>query len=403
MTNKGDEANFFVAGINYRKTDAVTRGKYALTADMVDAVLIKARQAGSTDLLLISTCNRTEIYCYASSPYPLIKLLCEETTGELEEFTQHAYIKRGQKSVEHLFMVAAGLDSQVLGDYEIVGQLKAAYRQSKKAGMAGSELARMLNAALRASREVKNATSICRGTVSLSFAAVKYVKALAGDISTKRILLLGTGKIGTNTCKNLVDYAGAKNITLINRTRSKAELLATRHELRHAPLETLHQEIREAEIIITATSALAPSILKKDLEESGKKLIIDLSLPGNVAQDVKELKHIRLIRVDELSKLKDDTLTQRRTEIPHAKKIISAHLHDFTLWQERRKDAPLLHHLKCTLIHIQKDPVFRVLHNDPSKITEHRIRKLLGETAKKFSEQERNGCHFISAINQFMN
>jgi glutamyl-tRNA reductase len=403
MNNKITGVNLYVAGINYRKTDVLTRGQYALSADMITTLLTQAGKAGITEMLVLSTCNRTEIYGYTTSPYILIALLCDQTTGNAEDFIQAAYIKKDQKAAEHLFQVAAGLDSQILGDYEIVGQLKSAYRQSKQLGMIGSQLSQLINAALRSSREIKNNTSISSGTISVSFSAVRMAKNYLGDITNIPILLVGTGKIGRNTCRNLVDHAGARNVTLVNRTRLHAKQLAAQYDLQYAPLELLHGEISKAEIIITATSSATPTIFKKDLEGGGRKLIIDLSVPANVAPDVALLDHIRVISVDELSKAKDETVALRSAGIPEAKRIIATHLYKFQHWQERRKDASILHHLKTTLLHIHTHPEFSGYQRHSQKTVDNRIRKLLGETAKKLSEQDRNGCHFIFAINQFMN
>ena len=156
-----------------------------------------------------------------------MNLLCSQTSGNIETFNQSSYIKKGADAIEHLFNVGAGLDSQILGDYEIVGQLKAAAKFSKQHNFIRLISERLVNAVLQASKLIKNNTQLSGGTVSVAFAAVQYIRNHVKNISDKNILLIGAGKIGSNTCKNLVDYLDTKNITLINRSPKKQLNLQT--------------------------------------------------------------------------------------------------------------------------------------------------------------------------------
>src|SRR5687768_3868342 len=269
-------SNFFIAGINYKKSDACTRGQYAINNDQYKALLQEAALAGLNELFVISTCNRTEIYGFAHSSNQLIQLLCSQTVVCTDSFKKLAYIKAGEKAVEHLFKVAAGLDSQILGDYEIVGQIKNAAKFSKEHGFIGAFTERLVNSVLQASKLIKNNTELSGGTVSVSFAAVQYIRQMVNQPEGKNILLVGVGKIGRNTCRNLVDYIGSKKITLINRTPGKAEALAAELDLMAAPLENMDREIEKADIILVATNAVTPTITKAHLEGKGEKLIIDL-------------------------------------------------------------------------------------------------------------------------------
>jgi glutamyl-tRNA reductase len=402
MTNRTDGNMFIVAGINYRKADTAIRGLYALNSEMVSAALAKAVSVGLSEIFILSTCNRTEIYGLAPNPETLVNLLCSETAGSVEDFVRSAYVKKNNRAIEHLYEVAAGLDSQILGDYEIVGQLKTAFKLSKKAGMTGTFLDRLVSSVLQASKEIKNRTILSGGTVSVSFAAVQMAKNHFGDLTNKKVLLLGTGKIGSNTCKNLVDYAGAQNITLINRTPEKAENLAKKYDLQFKGMDALEEEVRNADLIIAATSATSAIIHKQHVEGSKPKLIIDLSVPLNISDSVKECSGMMVIRVDELSKMKDDTLAKRKAEIPKAKEIISEHISEFTTWNERRKHAPLLNHLKTTLHNLHKHPHYSPV-TSCSEIADTRIKKVLSDTARKLHLYDRRGCDYISAINQFMN
>lgn len=201
INNKQDITNFFIAGINYKKTDALLRGEYAINNEQYASLLEQAKLVGLNELFVISTCNRTEIYGFTDSAETLMQLLCSQTQGSLETFSQIAYIKKGIEAIEHLFEVGAGLDSQILGDYEIVGQLKQAVKFSKERGFIGAYMERLINGVLQTSKEIRTKTELSGGTVSVSFAAIQYIKEKISHISKKRILLIGTGKIGRNTCK----------------------------------------------------------------------------------------------------------------------------------------------------------------------------------------------------------
>lgn len=397
-------SNFFVIGINYKKTDTEIRGSFAVGPEQYDNMLKLAEQYDVRDLFVLSTCNRSEIYGISEDPQQLVNLFCSQTQGSPELFNDLAYTKNGLTAVQHLFNVGAGLDSQILGDYEIVGQLRQAMKFAKERGFIHSFLERALNQVLQASKEIKNNTALSDGTVSVAFAAVQYIRDHILYIEDKKILLLGTGKIGTITCKNLVDYIGTNHITLMNRTPEKAESLATEFRLRSASLETLPEEIKNADIVLVATNAPEPIILVKDLEKTtGKKLIIDLSIPCNVEKKVEDLADVTLIDVDGLSKLKDDTLLRRAAEVPKARVIIQTHLRELMEWHEMRKHVPVLKQVKIKLQEIHGSPLFeQPVPEIPSVNRDQKIQRVLNGMASKMRRENQRGCFYIEAINEFI-
>jgi len=402
-----DISTFFIAGINYKKSDAIIRGQYAINPDQYTALLAEAPQYGIKELFILSTCNRTEIYGFAQSAQELCELLCSQTQGSLENFTSLAYIKNGRKAIEHLFDVAAGLDSQILGDYEIIGQIKKAFKFSKEQGFVGPYLERIVNGVLQSSKIIKNTTGLSGGTVSVSFAAIQYIKENVPQLDDKKILLLGTGKIGRNTCKNLVDYLGARNITLINRTENKAAELAAELGLQFAPMEALAKQIEEAAIILVATNSAQPVILESHVINGTDKLIIDLSIPYNVEAAAHLLPNVTLINVDELSKIKDLTLQKREAEIPKAKAIIAEHINEFLNWHQMRKNVPVLKAMKIKLEQMHSCNLFiNTLYGDissPRNVgAEERIQKVINGMAVKMRNQNQRGCHYIEAINEYI-
>jgi glutamyl-tRNA reductase len=403
-----DITKFFTAGINYKKTDATTRGQFAVTSQQYDAILETAPSFGINELFIVSTCNRTEIYGFADDAQQLVNLLCTQTTGSAEVFKKIAYIKKGIHAVEHLFSVSAGLDSQILGDYEIVGQLKTAVKHAKEKGFVGATLDRLTNAILQSSKAIKNQTELSSGTVSVSFAAVQYIKETITNIAGKKILLLGTGKIGRITCKNLVDYLEATDITLMNRSQEKAADLAAELNLQHAPITKLLQQVAAADIILVATNAAEPIILKSHLEGHGKKLIIDLSIPCNVAVNAGELGSVTLVNVDELSRRKDMTLQKREAEVPRAKEIIAEHIAGFIDWYEMRRHVPVLKAVKIKLLEMHSCQLYidystqQSFANFTPAQPEVRIQRVINSMAVKMRNRDERGCQYIEAINDYM-
>jgi glutamyl-tRNA reductase len=404
MPNKPTEiSNFFIAGINYKKTDASVRGNFAINQKQYHSILDKATLAGIKELFVLSTCNRTEIYGIANTVEDLTALLCSETSGSIEAFRELSYTKGGMDAVAHLFDVAAGLDSQILGDYEIVGQIKQAVKFSKENGFISTYFERLTNAVLQSSKAIKSQTKLSGGTVSVSFAAVQFIRDNAVDIKNKKILLIGTGKIGRNTCKNLIDYLETKKITLLNRTADKAFLLADEMGLRSSSYENFSEEIEDADIIIVATNAEQPIILKNDLLYSKAKVLIDLSIPNNIDPAAKSLLHITLVNVDDLSKINDATLKKREAEVPKAKNIIAVHIAEFLEWHEMRKHVPVLKAVKQKLNDMYDCAICAPLNIDSKeKNSADAVQKAINNMAVKMRVQHQPGCNYIEAINDFL-
>lgn len=402
-------SKFFLAGINYKKTEATIRGQFAINNDQYGNILNIAPSMGLSELFILSTCNRTEIYGFADNACQLINLLCSQTTGTKETFEEICYVKQGCEAVQHFFEVGAGLESQILGDYEIIGQIKLAVKFAKERGFVSAFSERLLNSVIQSTKVVKNQTALSGGTVSVSFAAVQYIKKNVSKISSKNILLLGVGKIGRNTCKNLVDYLHTKKITLINRSEEKAAELAAELGLQSAPIDELPSYIKSSDIILVATNSNEPTILKSYLENNGNKLIIDLSIPYNVEKKAEELPYVTLINVDQLSKLKDETLQKRIAEVPKAKAIIAEHKAEFLEWNEMRKNAPFIKAVKQKLhdmhnceLYLSSYTTYTSDTTSLAPVNVHAIQKVIKNMALKMRSKHQPGCSYIEAINDFI-
>lgn len=395
--------NFYLAGINYKKTDAAIRGEFAVNNEQYSAILNRASEFGLEELFVVSTCNRTEIYGFADKMELLTGLLCSETAGKIEDFEKIAYKKQGLDAIDHLFSVAAGLDSQILGDYEIIGQIKAAVKFAKERGFVKTVTDRLVNFVLQASRAIKNQTCLSEGTVSVSFAAIQYLKETVKDIHTRKIVLIGTGKIGNNTCKNLVDYLQTKNIVLINRDGEKARVLASELQLQTAAFSDLSAELDTADIVIVATNAEKPVVTKNDVK--GNRILIDLSIPNNIDPAAKEIPGVQLVNVDDLSKLNDLTLQKRQAEVPKARKIIEQYTDDFIEWLHLRKNVPFFKEVKKKLMDLQHTSTGSLHPNFgfDKELYSADIQKVINTMAVRMRHHHRPGCHYIEAINEFIN
>ena len=225
--NQGNiQAQLYVVGLSYRKADAEIRGHFSIPETLQPEILERAKDMDIDSLSIVSTCNRTELYSYTSCPEVLIQLLCDFTRGDIEEFKDVCYVIEGEHAVHHLFSVATGLDSQILGDFEIISQMRRGFKRSRQAGMLNAYMERLANAVIQASKRVKNETNLSSGATSVSFAAVQYILARVPYVSEKNLLLFGIGKIGRNTCENLIKHTQNDHITVINRTKTKAEEIA---------------------------------------------------------------------------------------------------------------------------------------------------------------------------------
>jgi len=337
---------FYVVGISHKKADAQLRGKFSLDNESKTKLLQQAKSIGIDSLVATSTCNRTEIYGFVRHPFELIKLLCDITEGNVQDFQSAAYTYKSSDAIHHMFRVGAGLDSQILGDFEIISQLKLSAKISKKHGVLNAFLERLINAVIQASKRIKTETKLSSGATSVSFASVQYIKKTIQDISSKNILLFGTGKIGRNTCKNLIKHTKNKHLTLINRTRDKADKIAGKFKVLVKDYSQLQEEIGKSDVLIVATGAQNPTVDKYLIQNKNPLLILDLSIPKNVNENVTELPMVSLVHLDRLSQMTDETLETRKQFIPVAETIIAEIKTDFESWVDNRKFAPTIKALK---------------------------------------------------------
>lgn len=377
---------FYAIGLSYKKADAEVRGHFSLSDTAKQSLLSQAKRNGIVSVLVVSTCNRTELYGFVEHPYQLIHLLCENTKGTVEEFQEVAYVHKNKEAISHMFRVGSGLDSQILGDFEIISQLKFGARASKKEGLLNSFTERLVNAVIQASKRIKNETELSSGATSVSFASVQYIMNNVQHISEKNILLFGTGKIGRNTCENLVKHTKNSHITLINRTKTKAEEVAGKFNLIVKDYKNLEEELNASDILIVATGAQNPTIYKSLISTNKPLLVLDLSIPKNVNENIRELSNITLVHLDDLAKITDDTLEKRKTFIPAAESIISEIMGEFNSWLDTLKFVPTIQAIKHKLTDF-KNSEFNTQRKKLSDFNEDQAELITNNLIQKITNQ----------------
>jgi glutamyl-tRNA reductase len=387
--------NFCVIGVNYHKSDIAMRGKFSLSENQTLLFLKESALIGFNPSFVLSTCNRTEVYSICSNPENLVELLCSNTQSNLQDFFEYGYIYQGLQAIEHLFKVASGLDSQIIGDYEILAQLKQATKLANEYGCMNNLMQRVINYAFQASKEIKTKTKISSGTVSVSYAAIEIIKKKITKVSDKNFLLVGTGKFGKNVAKNLKNYFPESRISFTNRTDEKALELANQYEARFISYENLHAGCNDADIIIVSSAAESYTILPSFFTTSKPRLILDLSVPQNADPLIKNIAGIHLLNLDEVSTILDKTVSIRQAEVPKALKIIDNALEELIGWSRNQYNHSLLSQVKTQLYELSESYL-----NDNSN--EEKINETVSSLAKQLKHKTNKGCECINALNRFL-
>jgi glutamyl-tRNA reductase len=407
MQEKRQE-DFYNIGVSYKKADVNTRGKFSLTKENQSCLLKLAKEKGFKGVFIISTCNRTEISGFAERPCQLIELLCEFSEGTIQEFAKVSNIYKNQEAIHQLFRIGTGLESQILGDYEIVGQLRQSFNLAKSLKATNAYSERLINSVLQASKRVKNETKLSSGTTSVSYAAVQYIIKNLPDYNSKNILVFGLGKMGKHTCKNLAEYTQNKSVCLINRTEEKTNEFVKEHTfIRKAVFKNLSEEIEKAAVLIVSTGSDKPTITKEHIGTHKKLLILDLSMPENVEKEVTENTNVSLVNIDELSKITDETLAARQLEVPFAEAIIETHKAEFNEWLNHRRFTPAIAALKKSLENIKNDEINfqkkKIAHFDESQaeiLTSRFIQKITTQFVKHLKDEETSVSQSLKVINK---
>lgn len=335
--------NLFCLGISHHTANVETRERYA-GAEPEKAL----REAcGCREILVLETCNRVEVYGSAERTVTTDEILQCLQKGSGAGGIEHAeafYRYDGVACAQHLFRVVAGLDSMVIGETEVLGQVKKAYASARASGSAGPLLHRLFQRAFRVAKQVRSNTDITRGAVSVGSVAVELAVKIFGDLSECKVLILGAGETSERTARAL-SSRGVTDIRVSNRSLERAESLAALVRGRAIRFEDWAAQCREIDILISSTSAdeplLTPGILAPMIRGRADRplFIIDIAVPRDVAPEVNEMDGVYLYDIDSLQSIAEQSLAMRRQQIAAGDKIISEHVSDFCARFERASVA----------------------------------------------------------------
>ena len=329
--------NLFCVGLSHHTANVETRERFVGHA-AIDRTLREV--AGCSEALLLTTCNRTEVYGSASSPVPTETIAnCLLTNGMtlLEADMAAFYRHENEQCVQHLFRVTSGLDSMVIGETEILGQSKKAYAAARESGAAGPYLHRLFQRAFRVAKQVRTRTDITRGSVSVGSVAVDLAEKIFGDLSPRKVLLLGAGETSERTARALVSR-GVREIFVSNRSGERAEALAAMVGGKAIAFEQWPTLCTEIDILISSTAAnepfLTPEILAPVLQARLHRplFIIDLAVPRDIVPEVNKMEGVYLYDIDALQSIAQQSLGMRRQQIAAGEEIIAHHVADLSGW-----------------------------------------------------------------------
>jgi glutamyl-tRNA reductase len=333
-----------VLGLNHKTAPVALREKVAFSEDRLVAALRALReQNGVAEVVILSTCNRTELYWSGAASAAELSEWLERHHGNNLDLASSLYVHQERTAVEHAFSVASGLDSMVLGEPQILGQLKDAYRVAHEAGSTGPWLNKLFQAAFSAAKRVRTETQIGANSVSLASAAVNLARRMYSDLGTRSALMIGAGEMIDLTARHFMS-AGVNRLVIANRTLNRAQSLAAEIKAYAVDLSALGKELTEADIVVSCTASPAPLITKSIAASAIRKrrhrpiFMVDLAVPRDIDADVAELSDVYLFSIDDLQKLVEENRQQRELAAGDARILLDEEVARF-LAESRAHDA----------------------------------------------------------------
>jgi glutamyl-tRNA reductase len=358
--------NFKVVSVSYKTASIRERELLALQEDGAKQLLSTLKEAlDLNELLIVSTCNRTEVY-YSSdkdSSKAILRFLClQKGIAEVEQFYPLALVVNDHAAaVEHLFRVAIGLESQVVGDIQIINQVKQAYQWSADLNMAGPFLHRLLHTIFFTNKRVVQESSFRDGAASVSYATVELAQQLTAEMAAPKALIIGVGEMGADVCRNLVG-THIKDVTITNRTAQRAQDLAKECGFKFIPFEDSLNAIEDANLIVVSISRQEPLITKELVQSLGSlsyKFFIDLSVPRSVDPRVEEVPGALVYHIDSIRNKASEALEARIACIPQVERLIAESIGEFNQWNKEMMVSPVINKLKNALEQIRQEELNR--------------------------------------------
>jgi len=320
----------FVAGLSYKTTPVEVREKLAVHRSRLQCSGCRLKLRGNlSEVVLLSTCNRVEIYGVSPWIHGRVLQLFQELTNSDFDFTPHLYVKEGAEAARHLFAVASGLDSMVLGETEITGQVKNAYQAAKDAGLTGKRMNRLFQTACQVVKQIRTNTAIGRGATSVGSVAVELTeKVFDRDLSDKTVMILGAGKMGEACVKHLAKR-GAKTVLVANRSVERAEKLAAEFGGRTVRIEDSAAAMTEADILVSSTGSPDIVLRREDVEKilparrNRPLVLVDIAVPRDIDPAVAQLPNVFLYDIDDLEAVVRENTRNREQELSFCNEIIN--------------------------------------------------------------------------------
>ncbi|TAK59950.1 MAG: glutamyl-tRNA reductase [Bacteroidetes bacterium] len=372
--------NLFCVGINHRTAPVEVREKLWFSVDEAKALISSTKQQKFSEAVLVSTCNRTELYFVPKGQYPN-GMPMWQTLSALKHASgitgeEHFYHFASHNAVRHLLRVSSGLDSLVLGDVQILGQIKDSFKVSQELSATGVILNRLFNKALHVGKRVRTETELGEGAVSVSYAAAELASKIFEDLSKRSALLIGAGETGKLTTRHLLDKHLGK-LVIANRTRERADELVAKLGGTVVDFSSLHSELKTADIVVSAVNApnyiLSSLDIKQAMKLRGNRplVIIDIGVPRNIDPACNNIDNVFYHDIDALSHIIDLNLAHRKAEIPKAQEIIFEELIDFSNWYNSLQVTPTIQQLRETVEAIRHAEVDKHKHHfSPDQLEE---------------------------------
>jgi glutamyl-tRNA reductase len=353
-----------LAGVNHRTAPVELREKLAYRSDDIATALVAMQARGVKEALIFSTCNRVEVTAALEDGYDwetLIESMVWGRTGvSFEELQPHLYRFEDAEAIRHLFRVAASLDSMIVGEPQVLGQLKQAYAQARDHGAIGHVLDTVLTRAFNVAKRIRSETEIGQSAVSVSYAAVELAREIFGSLHKKRVLIVGAGKMSEGAAKHLL-RAGAAEILITNRTPGRAEELAKLFRGEVIRYDVFPQRLPEVDIVITSSAApgyvLTRDVVRRAIEarKNQPMFLIDIAVPRNIEPAVQELEHAFLYDIDDLQRLTERNLRAREEVAQQAESIVTEEVARLEAKLRERTVAPTIVSLQEQLETIRQD------------------------------------------------
>jgi glutamyl-tRNA reductase len=382
-----------LTGISYKTSAVEVREQFSLAKEeIIPFSELLQKETGISDLVVLSTCNRTEIY-FSQEKYDfhlaakLVYKTLKQFKGIEKKYWHSFYSHADEDAVKHLFEVASGIDSMIIGEDQIIGQIKEAYMFCTEAALTDAVLMRLFQKSFEAGKRVRTETRIKMGTTSVSGAAVQKCISLYNNLSNKRVLMIGAGETGSLVLQNFHKNGNPK-ITVTNRTEAKARKPAERHNCTFLPFEHMPGHLFLYDIVIVATGSKTPLVTHEMVEKSletrknEQQIFIDISVPRNIENNIEELEAVQLFTIDDFTEVIQSNMEKRKDSIETAKNIINEIVEEFSEWLSSRSLKPAIQAITYNLQKISKEEV-----SGYNKVDSEEIQLAINEFSKHLAQK----------------